>query len=267
MIFSRFFKKRKPSQGVFRLPDKIEVFGRYCFFSSISQHKLRLPGFSREVCYENLIKTMDLSQANFTCFLDTAKGPKERHFLVNERRFPVIEAQAGTEAGAFLRLLAVVLDLPLDPETIVYFVEDDYLHREGWVKVLKEAFQIPGVEYATLYDHKDKYFWPMYQNLTAKIFVTPTCHWRSTPSTTHTFATRFKTLKRDESIHRKFSENRLISADHQKFLALQKRGALLVSPMPGYSTHVDTDFASPCVDWGRYIMTVQKELIDSSRSK
>lgn len=239
---------------------KIELFSRHCIYSSISQHKLRLPGFRRDLCFRNLIETMDPGRVNLTCFLDTAKGESSSHFL-SETQYPIIETQAGSEAVAFLRLLTHIESLDLDPETVIYIVEDDYLHRSGWIDVLLQGIQIPGVDYVTLYDHKDKYFWPTYRNLTSRIFATASCHWRTTPSTTQTFATRWKTLKRDMAIHRKFSENRIISADHQKFCELGRRGAVLVSPMPGWSTHADLEYASPCLDWNRYFIT------DSSRSK
>lgn len=225
---------------------KIEVFSRHCIFSAISQHKKRIPGFSRENCYINLLETIDRKKANLTFFLDVAKGDRDLHFLAKEE---VIEIKEGTESGAFLKLLDHVSKLHLHPETILYFVEDDYIHRAGWVDILLEGFQVPNVDYVTLYDHKDKYFFPMYDGLTARLFATPSCHWRTTPSTTQTFAVRFKTLLRDLDLHRKYSLGREISADHQKFLHLQRKGSLLISSIPGWSTHAEPEFASPCTDW------------------
>jgi len=225
---------------------KIEVFSRHCLFSSISQHKKRLPGFSHEICYRNLLATVDLTQANLTFLLDIARGAKEHHFLSKEK---VIEISEGTESGAFLRLLEHVEALPLHPETILYFVEDDYLHLPGWVQVLREGLQIPGVDYVTLYDHRDKYTAPAYEHLKSRLFCTSSCHWRTTPSTTQTFALRFKTLLRDIKIHRKYSMHRKISADHAKFLHLEKQGRVLVSSIPGWATHVEEGLTSPCVQW------------------
>lgn len=229
----------------------IEVISRHAFFSSISSRKKRLPQFSHERCFQNLLETFDPGKANLTIFFDSAKGPLAEHFLKSETRYPIVEIQEGSEAGSFLRLLDYVSKLDIDPEAILYFVEDDYLHRPGWIDILQEAFQIPGVDYATLYDHRDKYF--LYPKLTARIFATASCHWRTTPSTTNTFAVRFKTLLRDLSIHRKFSEGREISADHDKFIRLQKRGGLLISSIPGWSTHAEPDFASPCIPWKNFL--------------
>lgn len=209
-------------------------------------HKKRLPGFSRELCYTNLLATTPRRKANLTFFLDAPGEGPHAHYVSKED--PVLMDE-GTESGSFLRMLDHVIKLKIHPETILYFVEDDYLHREGWVDILLEGFQVPGVEYVTLYDHRDKYFYPMYAGLKSQIFTTPSCHWRTTPSTTQTFAVRLKTLVRDVSIHRKYSHNRKISADHEKFLHLQRRGAMLISSIPGWSTHAEPDFASPCVDW------------------
>lgn len=214
---------------------KIEVFVRYCHFSAASACKKRPLGFSHKACYQNLLDTID-SRVNLTFFLDTAR--EGDHFI----RGKAIEIQEGTEAGSFLRMLGVVEKLDLHPDTIVYFLEDDYLHRPGWIDVLFEGFGLDA-DYVTLYDHRDKYI--HYPKLTSQIFLTPSSHWRTTPSTTNTYAMRFSTLKKDLSIHRRFSLDRKITADHDKFCCLRKRGATLISPMPGWSTHADPEFGSP----------------------
>lgn len=231
---------------------KIQLFSRHCLFSDASAHKKRLPHFNREDCYRNLLETTDPERVDITFFLDTAKGPRSSHFLKNETRYPVLEINAGTEAQSFLMMMAYVEKLDLPDETILYFLEDDYLHRHCWVDILHEGFQL-NPDYVTLYDHRDKYHLPMYRNLTSKISFTQSCHWRTTPSTTNTFATRFGTLKKDLAIHRRFSLNRKITADHDKFLALQKRGATLISPLPGWSTHAcEPNVIAPCFNWGQY---------------
>lgn len=243
------FKRDLPREyGAY--PEKIEVFSRHCIFSTISHKKKRLSGFSHEKCYRNLLETIDPSKANLTFFLDTAGKEKGSHYLDHEK---IVFMNEGTEGGSFLFVLNYVLNLSLHPETICYFVEDDYIHREGWVKVLQEAFTIPGVDYVTLYDHKDKYFFSEYRSLQSQIFITPSCHWRTTPSTTQTFAVKFKTLQRDYEIHKKYSEGRKISLDHKKFLHLGRKGAVLVSSIPGWSTHAEPEYASPCIDWESFL--------------
>lgn len=229
---------------------KVELFSRHCVFSKVSAHKERLPGFSTEGCYRNLIETTPWDRVNRTFFLDLARGTRDQHFLPEEK---IIEISEGTEAGSFLKMLEYVSKQNLHPDTILYFIEDDYLHQQGWLDVLLEGFTIPGVDYVTLYDHADKYFAEEYRDLKSRLFVTKTCHFRETPSTTQTFATRFKTLKKDLAIHQKYSSGVEISKDHEKFLALKKRGSLLISSIPGYATHVEKEFASPCVDWSKIL--------------
>ncbi|MGE5196456.1 MAG: hypothetical protein ACM3JI_03900 [Anaerolineae bacterium] len=184
-----------------------------------------------------------------TFFLDTFYEMPGLHFVKEQKKFPVIEIKEGTEAGAFLRLLDYVATLKPSPKTILYFLEDDYLHKEGWVDILIEGFTIEKADYITLYDHKDKYDDSNYEMLRSKIFQTNSCHWRTTPSTTNTFATRFKTLQEDLDIHREFSSKRTISSDHEKFCKLAEKGRVLVSSIPGFATHAEPKFASPCTNW------------------
>ncbi len=229
MLFLRKKTPLAPPQPV------IQLFVRHCNYSSASAHKKRPEGFSREACHQNLLDTID-SRVQITYFLDTWK--EGSHFIKGS----AIEIKEGTEAGSFLRMLDHVIHLNLHPDTIVYFLEDDYLHRPGWVDVLFEAFSLE-IDYATLYDHKDKY--TAYPKLTSHLFLTPSTHWRTTPSTTNTYAMRYSTLLKHLPIHQKYSENRKITADHDKFCALGRKGAKLISPIPGWSTHADSEFASP----------------------
>ena len=140
------------------------------------------------------------------------------------------------------------MNLLFNNDTIIYLLEDDYLHREGWSKVLLEGIALPSVDYVTLFDHRDKYG-EDYTELQSKIFATDTCHFRTIPSTTNTHAMYFETLKRDLKIHKKYSIDKEITSDHKKFLKLGRRGAILVSSIPGYCTHVEPQYSSPCYDW------------------
>lgn len=234
-----FFKK-KPT---------IEVFVRHCYFSSASQNKARHSHFDRYKCYQNLVDTLGEKKVRITFFLDTFYQEKKRHFLLEQKTFPVIEIKEGTEAGSFLRMLEHVSEASYDDETIIYFLEDDYLHRTGWANIIEEGLGLPGVDYLTLFDHRDKYFLPVYQDLQSKIYHTESCHWRTTPSTTNTYAMRYKTLLKHLDVHHEFSKNRKITADHEKFCRLREMGAELISSLPGWATHAEPEFASPCFNW------------------
>jgi hypothetical protein len=234
---------------------RIEIFVRYCHYSEVSAHKGRFPQFSREKCYRNLLATTDLSRVNMTFFLDSFHPTEQKHFITEQTQFPVVEIKAGTEAASFLAMLDHVSALPLKSDTIVYFLEDDYLHKPGWIDLLVEGLSLPAVDYVTLFDHRDKYFAPLYSDLQSRIFHTQTCHWRTTPSTTNTYAMYFETLLKHLPVHRAFSEGRKISADHDKFCHLREMGAILASSIPGFSTHVEPEFASPCADWEQFLKT------------
>ncbi len=237
---------------------KIEVFIRHCHYSAASAHKTRFANFTKQACHLNLLNTLDPHRVNITYFLDTFFPTDTTHFIKQQKSYPIIEIKAGTEAQSFLMMLDYICSQDLSSDTIIYLLEDDYLHRAGWASVLEEAFTIPDIDYVTLYDHKDKYFLPEYQNLQSQIFHTKTCHWRTTPSTTNTYAMRFETLKTHLSIHQEYSLNRTITADHEKFTQLWEMGASLVSSIPGWSTHMEPQFASPCFNWESLLHQVSK---------
>ena len=148
----------------------IEIFVRHCHYSTVSAHKERLPNFSRERCLENLLATACDEQINITFFLDTAHPMQEKHFLHKQSQFPVIEFEAGSEAASFLHMLEYVYQKDYPSNTIIYFLEDDYIHRPHWPKVLREAFTIPGIDYVTLFDHKDKILFPSVRRIKIEDF-------------------------------------------------------------------------------------------------
>ena len=63
-----------------------------------------------------------------------------------------------TEKGNGAATFNLALDeaLMYDDDEIVYFIENDYLHKPGSEEVIKEAFEL-GASFVSLYDHPDKY--------------------------------------------------------------------------------------------------------------
>jgi len=230
---------------------KIEVFLRHCYYSKIQEqpNKERPDWWNKQKVFQNFKNTHNSETTNYTIIYDEFYGKIEDTFLLQEENVHIINA--GGEAKSFLRTLEYVLQKDFDDDTIIYFLEDDYVHRPNWDIILQEGFDLP-VSYVTLYDHKDKYT-EMYSDLMSKILITENSHWKPVPSTTNTFATKFKTLKEDKKIHYQYSFNVEPTADHQKFLDLNQRGKYLISCLPGYSTHSVKEWISPCIDWKNYL--------------
>tara|TARA_R100000664_G_C2731139_1_gene121692 strand:- start:135 stop:812 length:678 start_codon:yes stop_codon:yes gene_type:complete len=222
----------------------IRIFQRHCSFSSNSAGKERPDWFDREKIFDKFIKTFT-DKVEYTAFYDTANG--KEHFIFN-KNVNIVETEAGGEAKSFTNVLKYVTEQKYKDSDIIYFVEDDYLHRDGWVSVLLEGVNEIGADYYTLYDHPDKYYLPMYQALQSKIIATSNIHWRTTPSTTCTFACTFETLKRYIDIHLKFC-NDGYTKDHEMFTELWQKGSNLISCIPGYSTHVEANMLAPTIDW------------------
>jgi hypothetical protein len=231
--------------------EKIEVFLRHCYYSKIQEqpNKERPEWWNKQKVFQNFKNTHNSETTNYTIIYDEFYGKIEDTFLSQEENVHIINA--GGEAKSFLRTLEYVLQKDFDDDTIIYFLEDDYVHRPNWDVIIQEGFNLP-VSYVTLYDHRDKYT-EMYSDLMSKILITENSHWKPVPSTTNTFATKFKTLKEDKKIHYQYSFNVEPTADHQKFLDLNQRGKYLISCLPGYSTHAVKEWISPCIDWKNYL--------------
>ena len=142
---------------------------------------------------------------------------------------------------------------------IVYFLENDYLHKSGSQKILEEGFEL-GASFVSLYDHPDKYLSPNKGGNPyceggaedTRVYLTDSCHWKITNSTTMTFAAKVSTLRANEDILRKHT-NTSHPNDFQMFLELREANELLITPIPGYSTHGETAWLSPLTNWGDYV--------------
>ena len=147
----------------------IRIFQRHCNFSTQSANKPRPEWFNREKIFDSFLSTLD-DRVDYTAFHDSGNGSIKDHFL-NNKEVNKITKFGGNDAQSFLNLLNYVVEQNYNADDIIYFVEDDYLHKEGWIDILLEGFDKIGADYYTLYDHPDKYSLPMYENLTSKIIA------------------------------------------------------------------------------------------------
>ena len=167
--------------------------------------------------------------------------------------------QVGHGAGTFNIALDHAIGktgiLNVTDNEIIYFLEDDYLHKEGSQKIIEDGFEL-GMDYVTLYDHPDKYLNPIeggnpYCEGRAeftRVYLGNNSHFKLTNSSTMTFAAKVKTLKEDEGVMRSWT-NGTHPHDFQMFQEINKKGRRLVSPLPGYSTHGETRWLTPLTNW------------------
>jgi hypothetical protein len=165
----------------------------------------------------------------------------------------ISKVSIGNGAGTFN--LALDTALTWDADEIVYFVENDYLHKQNSATLLTEAFLL-GASFVSLYDHPDKYIDPSIGGNPyctggaedTRVYLTTSCHWKITNSTTMTFASKVSTLKRIAPILKKHTIG-THPDDFKMFMELRENNELLITPIPGYSTHGETAWLSPLTDW------------------
>ena len=163
----------------------------------------------------------------------------------------------GNGAGTFN--LALDEALQYDDDEIVYFIENDYLHKPNSQKIIEEGFEL-GASFISLYDNPDKYLDPSKGGNPycqggaedTRVYLTKNIHWKITNSTTMTFAAKVSTLKQTESIFRKYTTGTYPN-DFHIFLDLRQNNQLLITPLPGYSTHGETAWLSPLTNWEDYV--------------
>jgi hypothetical protein len=167
----------------------------------------------------------------------------------------ILYASQGNGAATFN--LALNEALTYDDDEIVYFIENDYLHKPNSQKIIEEGLSL-GASFVALYDHPDKYLDPSKGGNPycgggaedTRVYLTESTHWKITNSTTMTFAAKVSTLKENEEILRHHTSGTHPN-DFQMFMELRANNKLLVTPIPGYATHGETAWLSPLTDWSK----------------
>ena len=241
----------------------IQVFLRQCYYSKLQElpDRTRPFWYNKHKIFQNFKDTIDLKLAEYHIIYDEYYGSINDTFLKEEENVKIINT--GSECESFISTLDYVISQNYSPDTIVYFLEDDYAHRPEWCKILLEGFTL-NPAYVTLYDFNfflnDKNFY--------RIFTTKNSHWRAVPATTNTFACKFSTILEDYTIHKDASLNGIkekegfhFTKDYDKFWKLnQKYNKYVVSCLPGYSTHCDANHLSPFINWEKIINTDFSEI-------
>jgi len=218
--------------------------------SDVGYNKVKPEYINNENCLKNFVNVF--GNQNLYIIADNCSEDTLKMITKYVHLNRIENVSVGNGAGTFN--LALDMALGYDDETIVYFVENDYLHKPGSDKVLIEGLQI-GYNYVSLYDHPDKYMNganPFVEDggEVTRVMLTDSCHWKLTNSTTMTFASTVETLRKDESILREFTKG-TYPRDFEMFLALREKQHGLITPIPGYSTHGETAWLSPLTDWSQ----------------
>lgn len=226
---------------------KIHILYRHYNTHNDGSFSLGRPfGFSYEKSFKNLLDTINNHpNVELTIMMD---GSKQNTFL-EKYNVNIYEFKGGSDELSFFETIRFIKDKNIGKNDLVYLLENDYLHVEGWVDKVIELFQTySNLNYVSLYDHKDKYILPKYDNLVSKIFITETHHWRTTPSTCGSFIINKTILEED------FDILSTMRGDHNKFLWLaENRGRFVMTPIPGLSTHCVQGLMSPTIDWKNII--------------
>lgn len=235
----------------------IHVINRHCKFSNLSANKSRPSFFSREKCFKNLVNTIgDDKRVKLHLLFD---GDITGHFLSEYFCLEnLVMLKSGSGAKSFVDAVNYAVGIG-KPGDIIYFLEDDYLHKYKWVDILLEGMTISPTAYVSLYDAFDKYYmalppsikpmYTMYENYQSKMTTTKSSHWRSACSTTDTFAMSYEQVVATKEALIYFSSLAPHSLDHQRGLFLNSKGYQLWTCIPGYSTHMEPDYMSPVIDW------------------
>ena len=221
--------------------------------SDAGYNKVKPHYIDNETCLKNFCNVFyeylyDINIIADNCSEDTINLIKKYIDPINIEKVSV-----GHGAGTFN--LALDKALKWDDDEIVYFVENDYLHKPNSPNILKEGFGL-GASFVSLYDHPDKYLDPNSGGNPycgggaedTRVYLSNSTHWKITNSTTMTFASTVKELKESENILRKHT-NETHPNDFQMFLELRENNKLLITPLPGYSTHGETAWLSPLNNW------------------
>jgi hypothetical protein len=241
----------------------LNVFYR---LSDKSESKQRPDMISNKACLDNFLKEFSAEQT--TIIADNIKD--ETLKWLETYNFKSLLLTSLGNSGSFWLSFNLALNLPNDD--YVYFVENDYIHKPNSRPVLMEGLQI--ADYVTLYDHPDKYIDginPQVKNggENTKVFLTSSSHWKFTNSTTMTFASKVSTLRRDALLFKLFTvgivkknipflkilRTKRTPRDYRIFSYLIKfKSRRLISPIPGYSTHGESKYMSPLIEWDKYII-------------
>lgn len=257
------------------MADNLHVIYR---ISDKSHSKSKLPNAGKGDCLVNAVN--EFGAENFHVIADNCT---ETTLDVLRSTGLSLEVTANGNSGTCRYIFSEVINR-YSPEDFVYLLKDDYLHLPGSRIALTEGLAI--ADYVTLYDHPDMYQTDgtclnsfVHDDMPkSSIYLTSHTHWRSTVSTTMTFAAKVQTLIEDRDVFIKncqgnipadfgifatltgqddLDEARRCFKIHREGIALiivenflsERKKRLLISPLPSLATHAEPAYLAPLIDW------------------
>ena len=123
--------------------------------SDAGYNKVKPDYINNENCLANATKEFD--DAMWSVIADNVSEDTNNMIQKYVTRDCILYTEKGNGAATF----NIALDeaLTYDDDEIIYFIENDYLHKPGSQKIIQEAFEL-GASFVSLYDHPDKYIGP-----------------------------------------------------------------------------------------------------------
>ena len=216
---------------------------------------------SKENCLRTLVREFGNDDLHIIC-----DNVSDQTYNMVKQYTNNVELTNNGNTGSFLYSWnkAYELTKEMSADTIVYLVEDDYIHCRGAKEILIEAFRDLNAPYATLYDHPDKYQDnqdPRYKwghgkldiddngirkpkNIYMKgedtvVYASKSCHWKLTSSTTMTFATTVDNIREDRDDMIKLHTGNPLPMGGTSFKLLAQKEKGLISSIPAYAGHAE----------------------------
>ena len=106
-------------------------------------HKGRPKWFNFHKCFKNLLSTIENKDVQLHVVMDGVS----KHNFINQYKdkFILHEIKAGNDQSSYFQTWDIVKSINMEENDLVYFLENDYLHTENWVKNTYH------------YDHKEKH--------------------------------------------------------------------------------------------------------------
>ena len=242
-----------------------------CYYRICDKAKMGW-GFTWKQCLLNFIDYFQPTPDELILFLDNSEQSTVNDVsdICQTYGFKMPELTKYGNSYSFYKSAEKALNDIETDEDMIYFVENDYLHRSGSKFALTEMLNTFGKDgYVTLYDHPDKYY-PFFfdtnrnqyanyceieenTNIKSKIHYLKSGWWRTVPTTCMTFGCKAKVLKEDFSVIKEHTEpyGAKQPKDFDMFNKLIASGRELYSSIPSYSSH--TSLMATGVDWKLYM--------------